>query len=201
MSHFHPIELLGILGGAIGLIQSLPQIKKIWNLHEHDGISTTTYIFFMVSGWSWFTYGVRTHSIAQMVVNPIGQLMTITILVLIMGKSLKTLLSLSAITLLTFIIVFFIPLWLLNALLTGFLFSRVPQVVKSWQTFRHGADSAVSVLSWTISIISCIPWIIYGVATDRGLIVLTTTLSLVFSAIIISLELGAKRKVRLNLLE
>ena len=196
---FHPVELLGILGGAIGLVQSLPQIKKIRSLHEHDGISTTTYIFFLISGWAWFAYGTRTHSIAQMVVNPISQIMTITILVLIMGKNRKTFWTLLGISIATFMVFLIIPISLMSFILTGFMFSRIPQVIESWKTFCHGADSAVSVLSWSLAILSCLPWILYGLATGRAFIVFTTGLSLLFSVIIISLELAGKRKFKLAL--
>jgi uncharacterized protein with PQ loop repeat len=59
----HLIELIGTFGGAIGLIQSLPQIIKIWKSKEHSGVSTAAYIFFLITSLSWFTYGLRTHSV------------------------------------------------------------------------------------------------------------------------------------------
>jgi hypothetical protein len=108
----------------------------------------------------------------------------------------KTLSLLIGITIVTLIIISQIPLWLMSTVLGVFLFSWVPQIIKSSRTFQQGSRSAVSILSCGISILSCIPAIIYGIATNRSIIVLTATLSFLLLSIIIILELGAKRKVR-----
>jgi len=51
-------ELVGYVAGILGIIAWLPQMKRVWIEHKHDGISLPTFTIVAMALILWIVYGV-----------------------------------------------------------------------------------------------------------------------------------------------
>ena len=63
------IEAIGLLGGLIGILAWIPQIRRVWVDGKEEGISIPTFIAVSVSLSLWLVYGIIVNSIAMIVSN------------------------------------------------------------------------------------------------------------------------------------
>lgn len=194
---FPAIELLGLLGGGINTASNLPQLLKIRREQSAVGISLTTWSLSYTITALWLAYGIRTTSPSQIITNAAYGILVLLVLVATLKYSAqsKTVGSL----ILLGIPAFFLPLGLsiakpwLTLILLGFAFSRLPQLRTSWQTYRSGRTSAVSIASWFLNMLANVCWIAYGIMDARPTVIWPSAIYLLSSATIIGLELAARR--------
>ena len=63
------IEAIGLVGGLIGIIAWIPQIRRVWVDGKEEGISIPTFIAVSVSLSLWLVYGIIVGSIAMIISN------------------------------------------------------------------------------------------------------------------------------------
>ncbi len=63
------IEAIGLFAGLLGIVAWLPQIKEVWVLKKHEGISIPTFVVVTIALCLWLIYGILIHSIAMIVAN------------------------------------------------------------------------------------------------------------------------------------
>ena len=63
------IEAIGLLGGLIGILAWIPQIRRVWIDRKEEGISIPTFVAVSVSLSLWLVYGIIVNSIAMIVSN------------------------------------------------------------------------------------------------------------------------------------
>ncbi len=51
-------ELIGYAAGILGIIAWLPQMKRVWIEHKHEGISLPTFTIVAIALSLWVAYGV-----------------------------------------------------------------------------------------------------------------------------------------------
>ncbi|MEL0100066.1 MAG: SemiSWEET family transporter [Euryarchaeota archaeon] len=63
------IEAIGLFAGLLGIVAWLPQIREVWVLKKHEGISIPTFVVVTIALCLWLIYGILIHSIAMIVAN------------------------------------------------------------------------------------------------------------------------------------
>ena len=63
------IEAIGLIGGLIGFLAWIPQIRRVWIDGKEEGISIPTFIAVSVSLSLWLVYGIIVGSIAMIISN------------------------------------------------------------------------------------------------------------------------------------
>ena len=63
------IEAIGLVGGLIGILAWIPQIRRVWVYGKEEGISIPTFVAVSVSLSLWLVYGIIVNSIAMIVSN------------------------------------------------------------------------------------------------------------------------------------
>jgi MtN3 and saliva related transmembrane protein len=62
-------EAIGLVGGLIGILAWIPQIRRVWVDGKEEGISIPTFIAVSVSLSLWLVYGIIVGSIAMIISN------------------------------------------------------------------------------------------------------------------------------------
>ena len=191
------IQLIGLIAGFIGISTSLPQMIKIKKLGHSHGVSLMTYVINYASGRAWFGYGLRTHSIAQLIVAPLSMILTGIVIYEILGTKIKTYLILTFPPIIFMFMIWHLPLLLISGILLCFGYNRIPQTYDSWMNWNSSdpTESAVSVPSWTLNSIASILWIVYGVLGSYPMSTITSSIAMVFNSLILFFELKANRRV------
>ena len=63
------IEAIGLFAGLLGIVAWLPQIREVWVLKKHEGISIPTFSIVTIALCLWLVYGVLINSIAMIIAN------------------------------------------------------------------------------------------------------------------------------------
>lgn len=191
-------EAIGLLGGGLGFLISIPQLVRVVKHKSQVGVSLGTWLFILMSTVGWTVYGWRVFSFSQIVTNTIAMVLAITLSYVLMRERFSfwmRVLILVAIALPTALIVGFAPEWLMDAWLYIALWSRVPQTVESYRSWRQARSTMVSLTTYWLSIFSSIAWVVYGVLTDRPVVIWFSVVVTVLSILVVAFELLAKRAV------
>jgi len=63
------IEAIGLFAGLLGIVAWLPQIREVWVLKKHEGISIPTFSIVAIALFLWLVYGILIDSIAMIIAN------------------------------------------------------------------------------------------------------------------------------------
>ena len=63
------IELIGLFAGILGVIAWIPQIKEVWVLKRHEGISIPTFVLVATALVAWLLYGILVESPSIILAN------------------------------------------------------------------------------------------------------------------------------------
>jgi len=63
------IEAIGLFAGLLGIVAWLPQIREVWILKKHEGISIPTFSIVTIALFLWLVYGILIDSIAMIIAN------------------------------------------------------------------------------------------------------------------------------------
>ena len=192
------IEAIGMLGGGLGFLISIPQLVRVVKHKSQVGVSLGTWLFIMMSTVGWTVYGWRVFSFSQIVTNTVAMVLAITLSYVLMRGRFgiwMRLLILAAIAVPTALIVGFAPEWLMDAWLYIALWSRVPQTLESYRSWREARSTMVSLTTYWLSIFSSLAWVVYGVLSDRPVVVWFSVVVTVLSVLVVVFELLAQRAV------
>lgn len=192
------VEAIGMLGGGLGFLISIPQLVRVVKHKSQMGVSLGTWLFILVSCVGWTTYGWRFFSISQIVTNTIASVLAITLSYVLMRERFTLgmrLLVLTAIAGSTIFVVGYAPVWLMDVWLYAALWSRMPQMWKSYQSWRERRSSVVSMTTYWLSIVSSIAWVFYGVLADRPEVTWFSAIVATQSLLIVVFEWLAQRAV------
>lgn len=189
-------EIVGFIAGAIGISSALPQTLRIRKLGHSKGVSLPTWLIGYSAGSSWVGYGITTNSPAQWVTNGISCLLTMTVIFAILKNHPRTYFILVVIPFIFITFALLVPHTILSGFLLIFSATKIPQVVKSWRTWRVLGLSAVSIPACLFSMIDDSFWITYGVLGHRVVVEVTATLGIVLTGIIVFMELNSRYRKR-----
>ena len=194
----NPVELLGFIGGGIGMFYGVPQALRIRRLGHGTGVSLPTWLLTFGVSTSWAAWGFGANSPSALIMNIGGALVNGSVVVAIMPSLRKAILPLVGITTALWFLVLTLPDAIVSVLLTALVFFLAPQVVTSFRTLRDGTISVVSMKALTVSMMSNVFWIAYGLVTEIYLILLTSGIAMTMILIVMTLELLSQRKIRME---
>ncbi len=193
----NPAELLGFIGGGIGMFYGVPQALRIRRLGHGTGVSLPTWLLTFGVSTSWAAWGFGAHSPSALIMNIGGALVNGSVVVAIMPSLRKAILPLISITIVLWFLVLTLPDAIVSVLLTALVFFLAPQVVTSFRTLRDGTISVVSMKALTVSMMSNVFWIAYAFAREIHLVFLTSGIAMTMILLVMTLELLAQRKARI----
>lgn len=193
----NPAELLGFIGGGIGMFYGVPQALRIRRLGHGTGVSLPTWLLTFGVSTSWAAWGFGVDSPSALIMNIGGALVNGSVVVAIMPSLRKAILPLLSITVVLWFLVLTLPDPIVSVLLTALVFFLAPQVITSFRSLQNGTISVVSMKALTVSMMSNIFWIAYGFVTKTYLIFLTSGIAMTMILIVMALELLVQRKLRI----
>ena len=63
------VELIGLFAGVLGVVAWIPQIKEVWILERHEGISVPTFGLVATALVAWLIYGIIIKSPSIIIAN------------------------------------------------------------------------------------------------------------------------------------
>lgn len=190
----HPVEILGFIGGGIGMFFGLPQVLEIRRQGHGNGVSLVSWILLFGVSTSWAAYGFHLKSPSASITNIGAALISGSLIVALVPKERKPILWLVAYAAALSTLVLTLPPKFVNALLIALVFAQTPQVIKSYRNFRLRIRSVVSLKALGVSTASVICWIAYALLADIPLIAITSYIALSINLTIVTLEVLARRR-------
>jgi uncharacterized protein with PQ loop repeat len=193
----NPAELLGFIGGGIGMFYGLPQALRIRRLGHGIGVSLNTWLLTFGVSTSWAAWGFGANSPSALIMNICGALVNGSVVVAIMPSTRRAIIYLLAITAVLWFLILTLPDAIVSALLIALVFCLAPQVLESFRSLRNGTTSAVSIRALAVALLSNIFWIAYAFVREIHLVFLTSGIAMTMIFIVMTLELLAQRKIRI----
>ena len=194
------IEILGFIGGALGIFFGLPQALRIRRLGHGRGLSLISWLLQLGVATSWATYGFDKNSPSLLATNMAAALINASVVWVILDNRLRSILTITTLVVAVAGLVLMLPASIASVLLISLVFAQSPQVFKSYKNIKIGKESAVSVVAMSVSALSGIFWIIYAVGISDPLLVLCNAIVLLNNILIIILEIVGKRSRALKTL-
>jgi uncharacterized protein with PQ loop repeat len=194
----NPAELLGFIGGGIGMFYGLPQALRIRRLGHGIGVSLNTWLLTFGVSTSWAAWGFGANSPSALIMNICGALVNGSVVVAIMPSTRRAIIYLLAITAVLWFLILTLPDAIVSALLIALVFCLVPQVLESFRSLRNGTTSAVSIRALAVALLSNIFWIAYAFVREIHLVFLTSGIAMTMIFIVMALELLVQRKLRME---
>ena len=88
----HPVEILGFIGGAIGIFIGLPQALHVRKLGHGEGVSLSAWSLMFAMYCAWAFYGIRISSPSAALSNFITLLVVAGVVIALIGDLKKSLL-------------------------------------------------------------------------------------------------------------
>ena len=194
----NPAELLGFIGGGIGMFYGLPQALRIRRLGHGVGVSLPSWLLTFSVSMSWAAWGYGANSPSALIMNICGALVNGSVVLTIMPSMRKAILYLLTITAALWFLILTLPDPIVSALLIALVFCLVPQVLESLRSLKNGTTSAVSIKALTVALLSNIFWIAYAFVREIHLVFLTSGIAMTMIFIVMALELLSQRKIRME---
>ena len=194
----NPAELLGFIGGGIGMFYGLPQALRIRRLGHGVGVSLPSWLLTFSVSMSWAAWGYGANSPSALVMNICAALVNGSVVLAIMPSVRKAILYLLSITAALWFLILTLPDPIVSTLLIALVFCLVPQVLESLRSLKNGTTSAVSIKALTVALLSNIFWIAYAFVREIHLVFLTSGIAMTMIFIVMALELLSQRKIRME---
>ncbi|MFM1984224.1 MAG: hypothetical protein RL723_659 [Actinomycetota bacterium] len=170
-------EILGFLGGTIGILQGVPQALRIRRLGHADGVSLSHWYFMTTQFAAWVGFGLRVESPAIWVTNALTFATSAAVIFGIQSNKLKAgayslLLATAAAT-----FCWFGPGLLVDWFLIAMVASRLPQLIRTFRNRKTADPTAVSISSLAISLASMAFWFAYAIINANTLVIITTIIA------------------------
>lgn len=170
-------EILGFMGGTIGILQGVPQALRIRRLGHADGVSLSHWYFMATQFAAWVGFGLRVDSPAIWVTNALTFATSAAVIFGIQSSKLKAgayslLLATAAAT-----FTWFGPGLLVDWFLIAMVASRLPQLIRTFRNRKTADPTAVSISSLAISLASMAFWFAYAIINANTLVIITTIIA------------------------
>ena len=170
-------EILGFMGGTIGILQGVPQALRIRRLGHADGVSLSHWYFMATQFAAWVGFGLRVDSPAIWVTNALTFATSAAVIFGIQSSKLKAgayslLLATAAAT-----FTWFGPGLLVDWFLIAMVASRLPQLIRTFRNRKTADPTAVALSSLAISLASMAFWFAYAIINAKTLVIITTIIA------------------------
>ena len=190
-------EVFGFIAAALGVMQGLPQARRVKSLGHSRGVSLAMWMLMTSSSAAWLGYGIRTGSPSLIVSTVATGLINARVVLAITDDARRVVPRILAAFLVVVAVAVVGPLWVVNPALFAFTLSRVPQIIRSWRSRRTGLESsAVSVGSIALSMGCLLSWEVYSVLLRSPTLIGTTTMALMTNIVVAWLELSGRNRAR-----
>lgn len=186
-------ELFGFLGGIIGVVIAVPQVRRVRSLGHGRGVSIPTWVLTFLVSAAWLGWGLRVGSPSAIASNFVAGLLNATVVASLLGRRRATMPALLAAAAVAIGLAQLLPEALLSAVLVALTVSRLPQVKQSWDNRRSPHESAVSLGSLAVAVVSMLCWEAYALLEQRYLVNLTSTIAITLVLAIAWIEARAPR--------
>ena len=195
---------LGVIGSVLTLSVAAPQAVKVWRDRASVGVSGATWWLFCMLAFLWIGYSIREGNALVLWCKVFALVATGA---LVLGIHRFDPLSMPGIALWVGIpgigsvvaaVGFFAPVALVSGLLVAIALIRVPQIRRSFRTWREVTPSEVSRVTWWVGLGSGVCWEFYGILLGDVTIMLASLAGSSMSATVVALEhaaAGRRRRV------
>ena len=193
----HTLALsLAYIGATLGVSMVVPQILRTLRHPTLTGVSAVSWGLTALACLTWLSYGIRTAQIPQIPGNVLLVSGAVTIVLLVpspLSRSRRALaLVLAASVLLA--VSFSVPARSVGYLAIGVgLVSAWPQVYDSLAGWRSGAESGVSIATWSLKVTSQVCWLSYALLAGDVPVAIAASVALTTAVSLVSLE--ASRRI------
>lgn len=195
-------EIFGFIAGGIGVYTAVPQALHIRKLGHGTGVSLGYWITMLVVNASWFGYALLVSSPSIIFANGVGFITSGLVVAALLKRELivwPIMLVAGALWCWGFLQ---LPMPIITVLLVALTFSRLPQLIRSVRSYRAGIETAVSLRSLYIGLVTMLLWEAYSFASGLIQLIITTTIGLTLTLTVLTLEILGKRKAaRLQAIE
>ena len=191
-------EIAGLIGGTIGIAQSVPQIVRIRKLGHSNGLVLSPWILMYVQFSAWVGFGLKIGSPSIYATNLLTFVGAAMVVLTVKGYTLKHILQILAAASAACLFVIYGPGVIVDWTLIVLTGSRLPQLIKTWINRANAAVTAVSVSALVIALVSMSFWMIYGFLTQNGLVITTTTvaMSITLATALIESHIASKARAQ-----
>ena len=194
------VEWLAYAGSVLMTAMSLPQIARILRDRSAAGVSLLTWIFFALSGASWFAYGLLVQAPGIIVGNIpfLSTTLPVVMLLLVRQRNWSWLLAIAA-PLAAAATVVMVLLQLPSSVSGGIgvacgLLTTVPQLIESLNRRRAGLPSEVSLATLGLLLTGQLLWLSYGIFRPDVPIILTNVVAVFVTVSLLVVEGGRSRR-------
>ena len=187
-------EIFGFIAGGIGVYTAVPQALHIRKIGHGTGVSLGYWITMLVVNASWFGYALLVNSPSILFANGIGYITSGLVVAALLKREWlvwPVMLAAGAIWCWLFMM---LPMAVITVVLVALTFSRLPQLIRSVRSYRAGIETAVSLRSLYIGLVTMLLWEAYSFASGLIQLVITTTVGLTLTLTVLVLEILGKRK-------
>ena len=187
-------EIFGFIAGGIGVYTAVPQALHIRKIGHGTGVSLGYWITMLVVNASWFGYALLVNSPSILFANGIGYITSGLVVAALLKREWlvwPVMLVAGAVWCWLFMM---LPMAVITVVLVALTFSRLPQLIRSVRSYRAGIETAVSLRSLYIGLVTMLLWEAYSFASGLIQLVITTTVGLTLTLTVLVLEILGKRK-------
>ena len=187
-------EIFGFIAGGIGVYTAVPQALHIRKIGHGTGVSLGYWITMLVVNASWFGYALLVNSPSILFANGIGYITSGLVVAALLKREWlvwPVMLVAGAVWCWLFMM---LPMSVITVVLVALTFSRLPQLIRSVRSYRAGIETAVSLRSLYIGLVTMLLWEAYSFASGLIQLVITTTVGLTLTLTVLVLEILGKRK-------
>ena len=192
-------EFIGFAAGAFGMLNALPQVRRVRALGHGEGVSIVTWALTFIVNASWCGYGIRIASPSIIITNIVAGILSASVLIALLEANARVIVGLFSATAVFMSASVLLPAKVVSAVLVALTLARLPQMKESYRSWIEVKPTAVSFGSLLMSLLSLLGWETFAVLRDNTLMLTTTTIALVLTLTITSLEIGAGRRYALQL--
>lgn len=188
-----PVEILGFLGGGIGMFLGLPQARHVRAVGHGEGVSLATWTLMFIVMVSWTSYGWRIEAPSVYLTNMVAATINGSVVLALLGRPRITVPALLAGAAGLIAMVQVLPEAVVTTVLVALMFGQVPQIIASYRNMRERRHSAVSMTTLQVGLASLACWEAYAFLTQTHLMMITTSLGLVMNLSVMGMETIARR--------
>ena len=187
-------EIVAFIGGALGMVQGIPQSWRIYRLRSGYGVSLSSWLLMLYRVAAWTGYGLLIGSPAAIGTNVVACITSAMVVVALLKQRHVAWLWLIPTSVLSAFLIMIFPAWLTWIVLLLFTLARLPQLLVSVQNMRRGKTTAVSISAIVLGASSMACWAFYGFVHEDSIILWTTGLAFVMMIATGALEVYTNKK-------
>lgn len=187
-------EVIGFVAGCIGMLQAVPQVRRLRTLGHGRGVSLMAWVLTFTVNVSWLGYGIRTASPAVIFTNVTGGALAAAVVLSLVERFSRWVFALPLLAFTIIAGVQRMPAGMVSTCLVALTVSRAPQVLQSYRNYVNAHATAVSLRSLYIMSASLLLWDVFAVVEHRGVMLITTNVALALTLVIATLEIAAGRR-------